>query len=132
MSLVSCIIPGEPSTITAQQKGVLVRGGRPMFFTKAKVKAAQDALTVQLRRHAPRQPIDYPVLFKIKFVFGRTKSRPFENVHGKRPDLDNLVKGVLDCLQPAGWLTDDALIDALAVVKCRSDEPRLEIEMREL
>jgi Holliday junction resolvase RusA-like endonuclease len=43
-----------------------------------------------------------------------------------------LVKGVLDCLQPAGWLTDDALIDGLAVMKCRSDEPRLEVEMREL
>lgn len=130
--LIKAIVLGPPPTITAQQKGCVVRGGRVLFFTKSKVKDALDQLTAQLRRHAPRKPIDWPVLVHIKFVFPPTKARPDERTHGKRPDVDNLAKGVLDCLVPAGWITDDALIDQLIVTKSRSHDARLEVEVRDV
>jgi Holliday junction resolvase RusA-like endonuclease len=129
--MISALIMGDPPTVTAQQKGVMVRAGRPMFFTKKKVKDAQDALIMQLRKFAPRQPIEFPVLVKIKFAFRVTKARPHERVHGVRPDLDNLTKGVLDALCPAGWLKDDALVDQLVVEKCRTGDPYMEITMKE-
>lgn len=129
--MITAIIEGDPPTVTAQQKGVMVRAGRPMFFTKKKVKDAQDALVAQLRKFAPRQPVEFPVLVKIKFAFRVTKSRPYERVHGVRPDIDNLAKGALDALVPAGWLKDDALIDQLVVEKCRVGDPYLEIVMKE-
>lgn len=129
--MITAVILGDPPTVTAQQKGVMVRAGRPMFFTKKKVKAAQDALVAQLRKFAPRQPVEFPVLIKIKFAFRVTKSRPYERVHGVRPDIDNLAKGALDALVPAGWLKDDALIDQLVVEKCRVGDPYLEITMKE-
>lgn len=102
-----------------------------MFFTKKKVADAQNALVAALKKHAPRQPIDYPVLIKLKFAFGRTKARPNERVHGVRPDIDNLAKGALDALVPAGWLKDDSLIDQLVVEKCRVGDPYLEVTMKE-
>lgn len=129
--MITAIIDGDPPTVTAQQKGVMVRAGRPMFFTKKKVKDAQDALILQLRQFKPRQPVEFPVLVKIKFAFRVTKSRPHERVHAVRPDLDNLVKGVLDALVPAGWLADDALVDQLVAEKCRTGDPYLEITMKE-
>ena len=36
--------------------------------TKKKVKDAQDALILQLRQFKPRQPVEFPVLVKIKFA----------------------------------------------------------------
>ena len=129
--MISALIMGDPPTVTAQQKGVMVRAGRPMFFTKKKVKDAQDALILQLRQFKPRQPVEFPVLIKVKFAFRVTKSRPHERVHAVRPDLDNLCKGVLDALVPAGWLADDALVDQLVAEKCRTGEPYMEITMTE-
>ncbi len=129
--MITAIVFGEPSTVTCQQKGVMVRNGRPMFFTKKKVADAQNALVAALKKHAPRKPIDYPVLIKLKFAFGRTKARPNERRHGKRPDIDNLAKGVLDCLRPAGWITDDALVDQFVAEKCRTEEPYLEVTLKE-
>jgi|688.fasta_scaffold17186_15 Holliday junction resolvase RusA-like endonuclease len=129
--MITAIVEGEPNTATAQQKGVMVRNGRPMFFTKKKVKVAQDLLVARLRVYAPRKPIDFPVLVKVKFAFGRTKARPHERRHGKRPDIDNLLKGVLDALGPAGWLADDGLVDQLVAEKCRVEGPYLEVTMKE-
>jgi Holliday junction resolvase RusA-like endonuclease len=129
--MITALIMGDPPTVTAQQKGVFVRGGKPMFFTKKKVKDAQDALVLQLRQFKPRQPVEFPVLVKIKFAFRVTKSRPHERVHAVRPDLDNLVKIILDALVPAGWLADDALVDQLVAEKCRTGDPYLEITMKE-
>lgn len=129
--MITAIIQGDPPTVTAQQKGVFVRGGKPMFFTKKKVADAQNALVAQLRKFAPRKPIDFPVLIKLKFAFRVTKSRPHERVHGVRPDIDNLAKGALDALVPAGWLTDDSLIDQLVVEKCRVGDPYLEVTLKE-
>lgn len=125
-SIVS-LIHGDPPTITAQQKGVMVRGGRVMFFTKKKVKDAMASLTARLRQDAPDKPFDTPVTAQISFYFQPTKARPNERTHGVRPDVDNLAKGVLDCLVPAGWITDDALIDHLTITKARSRDARLEI-----
>jgi Holliday junction resolvase RusA-like endonuclease len=129
--MITAILQGDPPTVTAQQKGVLVRAGRPMFFTKKKVKDAQDALVLQLRQFKPRQPVEFPVLVKIKFAFRVTKARPNERIHAVRPDLDNLCKGVLDALVPAGWIADDALVDQLVAEKCRVGDPYLEVSMKE-
>jgi Holliday junction resolvase RusA-like endonuclease len=129
--MITAVIQGDPPTVTAQQKGVMVRAGRPMFFTKKKVKDAQDALVLQLRQFKPRQPVEFPVLIKIKFAFRVTKARPNERIHAVRPDLDNLCKGVLDALVPAGWIADDALVDQLVAEKCRVGDPYLEITMKE-
>lgn len=129
--MITALIMGDPPTVTAQQKGVMVRAGRPMFFTKKKVKDAQDALILQLRQFKPRQPVEFPVLIKVKFAFRVTKARPHERVHAVRPDLDNLCKGVLDALVPAGWLADDALVDQLVAEKCRVGDPYMEITMKE-
>jgi Holliday junction resolvase RusA-like endonuclease len=130
--VIKAVIQGQPDTVTAQQKGVMVRGGRVMFYTKKKVQDAKDKLTAALRRHAPRKPIDWPVLVTIRFWFAPVKARPLEKTHGVRPDVDNLAKGVLDCLVPAGWLKDDALIDQLIVTKARSGDARLEVELKDL
>ena len=50
-----------PPTATAQQKGVFVHNGRAHFFTKQKVRDAEDFLAALLAPHAPAEPLRYAV-----------------------------------------------------------------------
>lgn len=128
-------IEGQPTTVTAQQKGVFVLGGKPRFFTKAKVKKAQNALVARLAGHRPTQPLDGPLAMSVLWVFQRPKAMKDTGslaFHTKRPDLDNLLKGVLDALEPAGWVTDDARICRFTCTKFYGSEPYLQLRVEVL
>lgn len=49
----------------------------------------------------------------------------------KKPDIDNIVKIVLDGLNGAAY-DDDKQVVALSCIKAYSTEPRVEIEVREI
>lgn len=132
---VEAFIPGPPSTVTAQQKGVFVAGGKPRFFTKAKVKAAHRALVAHLAPHAPGEPFAGRVILHVTFTFPvpLTMRRQWGPIpHCKRPDLDNLLKGVLDALEPAGWVTDDARIYSLHAEKYYGEPEGLQIRAEDV
>lgn len=129
--MIRAIIDGV-STATAQQKGVFVRNGKPRFFTKAKVAKAQRGLVAQLLLHKPLQPLDCPVILNIRFIMPipvAMRKKPAK-WHSKRPDLDNLLKGVIDALEPAGWVTDDARIARIDATKTYGPRPRMFIELQ--
>jgi Holliday junction resolvase RusA-like endonuclease len=48
--------------------------------------------------------------------------------HVKKPDLDNLIKWVLDCGNALLW-QDDSMIYCIQAFKVYSPKPRTEIEM---
>lgn len=124
-------IEGEPPRATAQQKGVIVRGGRPIFYTKKSVKDDQARIMPALRKHCPALPIAGPVSLELAFVFSfkaRTSLREREQgviPMTERPDVDNLSKGVIDAMTKCGWWLDDSQITSLTVVKVRGASPRL-------
>jgi Holliday junction resolvase RusA-like endonuclease len=49
--------------------------------------------------------------------------------HTKKPDLDNLVKFIKDCLNGVAWL-DDSQVERLVAFKKYSDNPGTEIEVK--
>jgi Holliday junction resolvase RusA-like endonuclease len=49
----------------------------------------------------------------------------------KRPDLDNLVKAVLDGLNGVAWYDDKQIVELISA-KHYSDEPRTEVEIQEI
>ena len=63
-----------PPTATAQQKGVFVRNGRAHFFTKQKVRDAEDFLAAMLAPHAPDVPLHGPVFLQVRWCFPYRKS----------------------------------------------------------
>jgi len=121
-------LAGTPPTATAQQKGVYVRQGRARFYVKAKVRRAERTWFSRLYpyRRALAQPLDGPVLVSIRLVFPFTadtskKTRlAGRNIpHGRRPDIDNLVKALLDTMTKMRFWHDDGQIFALCVAKYR-------------
>ena len=126
-----------PPTATAQQKGVFVRNGRAHFFTKAKVRDAEDFLAAMLAPHAPAEPLRGPVYFQARWCFPYRKSEPKrvtnagrEIAHTVRPDLDNLEKSLLDVLTRLRYMEDDSQIFLKSTAKVLGPKPYLAIALK--
>lgn len=125
-----------PPTATAQQKGVFVRNGRAHFFTKRKVRDAEDFLAALLAPHAPAEPLRGAVYFQARWCFPFRKSEPKrvteagrEIPHTVRPDLDNLEKALLDVLTRLRYWADDSLVFSKSTAKVWGPSPYLMIAL---
>lgn len=79
-------------------------------------------------------PIAVNVLFHMPIPKNLSKKKKDESIgkyHIKRPDTDNLIKGVFDALNNLVW-KDDNQVCKIAAKKIYSESPRIEIEINEL
>lgn len=131
--MIRLTINGNPSTATAQQKGVFVHNGKPVFFTKKKVADTHRLLVAQLMQARPAKPMGGNISMMLIWTFAHPKASKQKNelvFHNKRPDLDNLIKGVLDALRPAGWIEEDSRICSLHALKQYGPVPSLFLEAK--
>lgn len=130
----------EPITYTLVVEGPPIPKARPRFgngraYTPQRTKDYENKIKSQL----DEVTILGPVHVNIVAVFPRpqrlnTKKYPNGQIwHTKRPDLDNIIKAVLDALNKK--LGDDAQvcsIEALKVYAERTSNPRTEIYIKTL
>ena len=126
-----------PPTATAQQKGVFVHNGRAHFFTKQKVRDAEEFLAALFAPHAPAEPLRGPVYFQARWCFPYRKSEPkrvtkagCEIPHTVRPDLDNLEKNLLDVLTRLRFYEDDSQIFLKSTAKVWGPSPYLALAIK--
>ena len=94
-------IPLKP---VPKERPRMLKNGR--VYTPKRTKQAEDAIRHYLRNNGV-QKCSGAVAVKIVFEFKRPKSNKSQH-HTKRPDLDNLVKLVLDGIQDEyGAIADD-------------------------
>ena len=103
------------------------RGRYGQAYTRTRDKKYQGELIRLLRRAKPRtwktiekRPVYLSVDFdfdeeSIKICLGDLDSP--ERKHFKRPDLDNLTKNVMECLEAAGFIRDDGQVAELIARK---------------
>lgn len=108
--------------------GKPIAKNRPRFYRRGKyVGTYNDQETEEGRfmlqaqqQWGKRLPVEGAVSLKCWFVFNFPKSmskkKRGEAMHTKRPDLDNCVKFVKDCLNGIVW-KDDALVVSLMAKK---------------
>jgi len=137
--MIHITIPGPPPTTTAQQKGTAAifdkagtyKGLR--HYKKAKVQAVEDGLMKALADAVPDKPFTGPVELEIDFTFPWRKGEPAKNrVSGwmykdTRPDLDNMVKMIADCLTKLGYFHDDGQVAFECISKRWGNEPGIDI-----
>ena len=85
---------------------------------------------------AKKVPAGVPVMVDLVFNMPIPKGTSKANVkkllwksHIKRPDADNIAKGVLDALNEVCW-DDDGQISKMHITKRYSDEPGIDIRYR--
>lgn len=111
-------LPIDPPTRTAQQKGLRVVHGRAQFYEKKEVSQAKALLKDQLLKFVPDHPIEGAVRLDVTFAFGtKDKKKQRQEFRTTRPDIDNLFKGLADCMTNLGFWNDDSQIVSLSLRK---------------
>ena len=122
-------MPMIPPTTTHQQKQVMVRNGKPVFYEPDDLKAARVKLMGHLGQHVPKEKYTTAVRLMTKWCFPITGDRMNGQYKHTRPDTDNLQKLLKDCMSDCGFWTDDALVASEIAEKFWADMPGIYIRI---
>ena len=107
-------------------------------FASSKAKKWESEMLTLFAPHKPPVPFENPVSVECLWVFPWRKSETKKNralylemPKGTRADLDNLFKGIGDCLTRLGFYKDDSLIYQLRLKKLWGDKPGIGIKVKE-
>ncbi len=121
-----------PPTVTHQEKQVHVVNGKPKFYEPDELKAARSKLEAHLAQYKPDQKFTGPVELVSTWCFPvRGEHRDGEPMTSK-PDTDNLVKLLKDCMTKVGFWKDDAQVARDIVEKFWAEIPGIYIRVTEL
>jgi Holliday junction resolvase RusA-like endonuclease len=133
------IIPLIPVGQRRARHGVVA--GRAMTYKDPKQRHEEGSLNAFLAQHQPQEPLDGPVLLGVKAFMPIPKSKPKKwqaaAMSGAvrpvtKPDLDNILKHVKDCLSTMRYWQDDRQVVGYieGTGKYYSQNPRYEVEIR--
>ena len=122
----------KPPTATKQEAKVKVgRDGKPHWHPSQAWANAESTLTAHLDKHRPDEPIQGGVVLDVTWCFpkgGHADGEPYL----KKPDTDNLQKGLKDVMTKLGWWKDDCLVFSEHVTKIYSRVPGIRIDIEEV
>ena len=98
-------------------------------FTPAKTKAAEEAIMLEWVLRYGDLILEGPLLVEMRFGMKAPKKTK-DVVPQKRPDIDNLVKTVLDALNGVAYL-DDKQVFKIEASKSWAEEPYTKVTIRE-
>ena len=130
-----CTIPLEPM---GKQRPRLAKAGKfARAYTPPKTAQWEKDAAIVLRAHWRRPPMEAACMVRVvayrkRTVYMSAKVRQHLTICASKPDVDNIVKIVLDSLVKARVLADDNLVVELVALK-RWAEPgqpgRVEVEV---
>ena len=131
--MIQFFMPMIPPTVTAQEKDLAVnrKTGKPYMYDSAEIKATKAKFIAHLAEHKPDAPYTYGVRLIVKWCFPRGKHKDGEYKTTK-PDTENLLKLLKDCMTKCGFWQDDALVCSEIIEKFWSDVPGIFIRIEEL
>ncbi len=119
-----------PPRATHQEKRSVVLNGKKIFYDPPKVKEARDLYMTALLPHRPNKPYEGAVRLETVWSFprGRHKAGPKTT----KPDCDNMIKLLKDCMTYAGFWKDDALVACEVTEKMWGDVPGIYVVVEEI
>ena len=125
--MIEIFIPGVPPTATAQQKGQNRRTGA--YYKPQNLKEAEAWYMAGLSRDIPKEPLTGPLVLRVMFGWKATKAHPGGTPKTSRPDTDNAVKLLKDCLTKLRYWGDDAQVALELVSKLWADNPGVMVQI---
>ena len=109
------------------------RGGFARMYlpTDHPVHAFKQAVKTAIREQAPRLQVQAgPLKLSVLFRFRATRKVQRGTARTERPDLDNLLKAVMDAMTEARVWHDDAQVTTIEATKMRDEVPGVSILLR--
>lgn len=125
-------LPMIPPTATHQEKQIAVVKGKPVLYDPAEVKAARSKLTAHLAGHQPSRRLRGPVQLIVKWCFPLQGDHRDGEYKTSKPDTDNLIKLLKDCMTKVGFWKDDAQVASEINEKFWAKVPGIYIRAMEL
>lgn len=127
-------LPMIPPTKTHQEKKVTVKNGKPKFYEPTELKAVRAKFEAHLAQHIPNQKYVGAVRLITKWCFPITATGKHANGEYKitKPDTDNMIKLLKDCMTKLGFWKDDAQVASEITEKFWSDIPGIYIVIESL
>ncbi len=123
--MIAFMIPGNPPTVTAQQKGQNRRTGQ--YYKPPELRDAEQKYLAYAAQHRPQEPLTGAVCLTVVFYYAASGKHKDGDPKTTKPDTDNAVKALKDVLTKAGFWKDDAQIAWESVVKIWADVPRIAV-----
>ncbi|MCR4670601.1 MAG: RusA family crossover junction endodeoxyribonuclease [Saccharofermentans sp.] len=98
-------MPMRIPTATAQEKKINTKTGT--IYPDASVKAAKEKYLAHLDRFKPDTRIKAPIMLMVIFYF-HSDEHPDKSPKITKPDTDNMIKLLKDCMTKKGFWKDDA------------------------
>ncbi len=120
-------IPGIP--IAMQRPRVFILAGRSKVYNPQLAKKKKVMATITqtgVRKLIGRQAIHVQLVFYMPIPKSYARHIKPGRMHNKKPDIDNMIKFILDCMNGIAY-EDDAQICKISALKIYSHQPRTEI-----
>lgn len=110
-------LPMQVPTRTFQSKKITARKGKARLYTPPELVEIQQKFISALAKHVPDKPMEGPVALTTIFLFPADKKHPPQTPKITKPDTDNLVKMLKDCMTKCGFWHDDAQVSKDIIAK---------------
>lgn len=122
----------EIPTVTYQQKKVKVANGKPQFYEPEELKETRVMFMDLLAPYAPEEPMDGPLRLTTKWLFPKIKGTTNGQYKHTKPDTDNLVKLLKDCMERTEFYVNDSRVASEITEKFWADTVGIYVKLEEL
>ena len=124
----------DPPRTTHQEKKVrVVRYGTkfiPQFYEPEGLKMARNQLLAALMPHRPKEPLKGSITLYTQWRFKARTKKQDGTPKTTKPDTDNMIKLLKDCMTQCGFWEDDAQIWCETTEKIWSNDPGILIMVK--
>jgi Holliday junction resolvase RusA-like endonuclease len=126
-------LPIKPPTKTHQEKSITVRKGKPVVYEDAELSAVREKFMAYIAPYKPQKPLDGPIRLLTKWCYPIVGKHQNGEYKTSKPDTDNIIKLLKDCLKNYGFFTkDDAQVASEITEKFWADQPGIYVLIEEL
>ena len=114
------VLKMEPPRKTEQQHriGGKRKNGQAIVYRDQELEAVRQEYLARLKPYAPPEPLAGPIALNVEWVFSTTNKRNLEQAYKTtRPDTDNMVKLLKDCMTECGFWEDDSQVAVEVLIK---------------
>lgn len=123
-------LPMVPPTVTHQEHKLAVKNGKPVFYDTPELKKAKNLYYGLLGKYVPEEPLTGPLQLVTKWIWPHDKNCVVWKA--TKPDTDNLIKLLKDCMTAVGFWEDDAQVASETTEKFLGEMPGIWVFIQEL